>query len=569
MTKKSIYFGTLLLTALAFGSCASDDTATDKTAGKDTPKTGTVFSSDVEPATRTSATYTGSGLDFYWTASDKIWVKDDDGNYNQSSEDDIASRIAAVPGSTTTAKAKFWVNGKYTGSTHKVRYTGNSGASDKVTIKASQRQKTPNDAAHIADDGDFGVADATGSGKYSFTLNHKAAYVTFMPYTAQGVISAAKLKSIRIYTDNTSDQLAGTFDLADNGALSNGTSTSNSVTINLSGYLSTDGFNIPNVSNYNTNAAIMVIKPGTYNNVHIEYTVMDPVTYVTGTITKDYPSVTFVAGRNTPVKTNLHVKEYAADGYYEWDAQQHFWAGFEWDNPNPAKRSQPTTTLVHPNPSDIPQSKSGVPAHTPRDYNDMRGYSDPTGVAPAVEPSTTRFKNCPNMNELTWYVLKGDPHYESNILWAMMGHLYVGGMWFKKKNKIPNFNPNQAANKPIDFTRISNSPGMYHEDYRVGAPEGRPTNINDYFFLPSFGCYKGKNENPVWADGSLVGPGVLGYYWSSTPAPNSDSFSHILIFMKSYPGAMIMLDYEDGVWRGRARGLTTFSTSNEDEYRPF
>ena len=47
MTKKSIYFGTLLLAALTLGSCASDDTATDKTAGKDTPKTGTVFSSDV------------------------------------------------------------------------------------------------------------------------------------------------------------------------------------------------------------------------------------------------------------------------------------------------------------------------------------------------------------------------------------------------------------------------------------------------------------------------------------------------------------------------------------------
>ena len=329
MNKKSIYFGTLLLTALAFSSCASDDTATDKTAGKETPKTGTVFSSETEPATRTSATYTGSGLDFYWTANDKIWVKDDNNTYHQSSEDDIASRIAGVPGSTTTAKAKFWVNGTYTGSTHKVRYTGKNGVSDKVTIKASQTQKTPNDAAHIADDGDFGVADATGSGKYSFTLYHKAAYITFMPYTAQDAIAAAKLQKIRIYTDNTSDQLAGTFDLADNGSLSNGTSTSNSVEIDLTGYVWNGGFNIPNASNYNTNAAIMVIKPGTYNNVHIEYTVTDPITSVEGTITKTYPSVTFTAGKNTPVKTNLQVKVYPGDGYYQWDAQQQYWAGFD------------------------------------------------------------------------------------------------------------------------------------------------------------------------------------------------------------------------------------------------
>ena len=257
MTKKSIYFGTLLLTALAFGSCASDDTATDKTAGKETPKTGTVFSSEDEPSTRTSATYTGSGLDFYWTANDKIWVKDDNNTYHQSSEDDIANRIAAVPGSTTTAKAKFWVNGTYSNGTYKVRYTGKNGVQDKVTIKASQTQNTPNDAAHIADDGDFGVADATGSGKYSFTLNHKAAYVTFMPYTAQGVIAGAKLQKIRIYTNNTSDQLAGTFDLADNGSLSNGVTTSNSVELKVK------NFSIPNIPTYAMNAATIVIKPGT------------------------------------------------------------------------------------------------------------------------------------------------------------------------------------------------------------------------------------------------------------------------------------------------------------------
>ena len=56
MNKKSIYFGGLLLAALTLSSCASDDTATEKLAGKDTHKSGTVFSSETEPATRTSAT---------------------------------------------------------------------------------------------------------------------------------------------------------------------------------------------------------------------------------------------------------------------------------------------------------------------------------------------------------------------------------------------------------------------------------------------------------------------------------------------------------------------------------
>ena len=305
MTKRSIYFGTLLLTALALGSCASDDTATDKTAGKDTPKTGTVFSSDVEPATRTSATYTGSGLDFYWTANDKIWVKDDNNTYNQSIDDDINNRLTAA-GSTTTAKAKFWVNGTYLGGTYKVRYTGKNGVQDKVTIKASQTQNTPNDAAHIAEDGDFGVANAVG---YQFTLNHKAAYVTFMPHTTDTYITGAKIKKITMWSGDENDHLAGTFNINDNGTLSGGTSTTNKVTLTV------NDFTIPTVTSYTANAATMVVAPGTYHNLAIEYTLEVPTasgTPITGTLTKLYSSVTFDAGKNTPVKTDLKVKVYPA-----------------------------------------------------------------------------------------------------------------------------------------------------------------------------------------------------------------------------------------------------------------
>ncbi len=385
MNKKSIYFGGLLLAALTLGSCASDDTATDKPSGKNTLKVSTVFSSEEEPATRTSAKYTGSGLDFYWTASDKIWVKDDNGNYNQSADDDINTRIAAVPGSTTTDKAKFWVNGSYTGSTHKVRYTGKNGTKDKVTIKDTQAQALPNDAAHIAEDGDFGIADATGSpGTYSFTLNHKAAYVTFIPYTAQAVVSGAKIQKIRLYTNNVTDMLTGTFDVDDNGTLSNPVGTSNSIELDMTGGSWAGGFAIPGTPTYTTNAATMVVNPGTYNDLIIEYTLYDPVTYIKGTITKTYAGpITFTAGTNTPVKTNLQVKEYAADNYYQWDAQQHYWAGYEWNGANP---TQPTI-VGQQNSTDAPSSTKGPSAHTPRDYNDILGYNDPTGTAPAVAVS--------------------------------------------------------------------------------------------------------------------------------------------------------------------------------------
>ena len=534
MTKKSIYFGTLLLTALAFGSCASDDTATDKTAGKDAPKTGTVFSSETEPATRTSATYTGSGLDFYWTANDKIWVKDDNNIYHQSSEDDIANRIAAVPGSTTTVKAKFWVDGTYSNGTYKVRYTGKNGVQDKVTIKASQTQSTPNDAAHIADDGDFGVADATGSGKYTFTLNHKAAYVTFMPYNPQGEIGGV-IQKIRISTSNPSDHLAGTFDLADDGTLSNPTGTSNSVELNLS------NFSIPQVSTYTKNAATMVVNPGTYSNVTIEYTLHDAVTNVSGTIKRTYPSVTFDAGKNTPVRTDMRIKVFHGNEYYMWDAVDPYWKGYEWNNPNTALRFQPIVN-GQSDPTHAPQSLGAVSGGTSRDFND--------GLI-----ATNSAKDCPNLNELCWYAEKGEPYWDNTTLWATMDHLYVGGMWFLKQSAIASKNGKNvsdlklAAPNGTDYTTTSYPRAGYTNN---SVPTGIPSNLNDYFYLPTLGIYNNTPTKEFW------GPGIIGDFWPSTNSGNQEA---CILFIRANKVRIF--------YTSKSGGFTRFSPSNEDEYRPF
>ena len=546
MTKKSFYFGTLLLTALAFGSCASDDTATDKTAGKDTPKTGTVFSSEDEPSTRTSATYTGSGLDFYWTANDKIWVKDDNNTYHQSSEDDIASRIAAVPGSTTTAKAKFWVNGTYTGSTHKVRYTGKNGTKDKVTIKASQTQNTPNDAAHIAEDGDFGVADATGSGTYSFTLNHKAAYVTFMPHTTDTYITGAKIKKITMWSGDENEHLAGTFNINDNGTLSGGTSTTNKVTLTV------NDFTIPTVTSYTANAATMVVTPGTYHNVAIEYTLEVPTasgTPITGTLTKLYSSVTFDAGKNTPVKTDLKVKVYPANSYYEWDAAvgQNFWKGYEYGSANP---QQPTVN-GQKNPTYAPQNWSAESASNPR------GYRDDTS-APTPFPEATRSAaHCLNVNEALWYCFKGDPHSDIE-LWALMGHVYAGGMWFKKQTVIATENSKtiiqlkDKAPDNIDYRLTGWLGGGSQRKINNNVIAGKPSNLNEYFYLPCLGGY--------YDNGLLRNLGVLGLLHTSTPHPTDPSSAASIFFYFS----QVAVDFGN-----RSGGFQLFNSSTENEYRPF
>ena len=505
---------------ISFTGCASDDTANKQTEQEPGTEGLTSFIEE-DQATRTTGEYDGSGLNFYWTEGDRLWVNTGTAIspiLTQDSKNNISDLLLANPAIPTgvkrAAKAKFWFSGSFTANSYPVRYTGKNGAKDKVTIKASQTQTIPNDASHIAEDGDFGVATATkpvGSGKYHFTLDHKAAYITFMPYTAQGVIAGAKIQKIRVFTGKTSDALAGTFDLANDGTLSNATSTSNSVE------LAVNDFSIPSTETYATNAATMVVNPGTYNNVSIEYTLHDPVTHVTGTLTKTYPSVTFAAGKNKKVKTDLQVTEYTQDGYYMWDAAegQHYWYGH--------------------------LDSDGKPdGNYPQNNTDSRWHREDASVpAPAANRSA---KDCPNANELIWYCMQGDPHRDDQTLWATMGHLYQGGIWFKKKDKISGFT--DANYNGTDYRII------YQSFSNNSITPGKPSNLNDYFYLPKLGLY---------GFGTLSNVGYEGYYWSSTPFPWNVHNAYILYLFN----ANINVGSNT-----RFYGCLLLNKNNEDQYRP-
>ncbi len=354
-----------------------------------------------------------------------------------------------------------------------------------------------------------------------------------MPYNAQGKIGGV-LQKIRISTSNPSDQLAGTFDLADDGTLSNPTSTSNSVELNLS------NFSIPQVFTYAKNAATMVVNPGTYNNVTIEYTLHDAATNVSATITRNYSSVTFDTGKNTPVRADLDIKVYPANDYFEWDAQQHYWAGYEWGGTNPTQ----TVLNGESNATDAPQSTNSVSAHGLRDFND--GTS-----------SSHSAVNTFNTNEAFWYAKEGDPHWE-DILWATMGHLYRGGMWLKKQSTIARDKGKtiqQLKDEAPDgnnYTTGTNDLFYKSSDHGVTIPEGRPVNINEYFFLPSLGAYY---------LGGLEALGDTGFFWGSEAQRIGNSATNLRV-NKNFILA-------SNAFGSRVCGLKIFHSSTEDEYRPF
>ena len=315
---------------LTFAGCASDDT-TNNNNDQEPGTEGLTSFVEEENATRTTGEYDGSGLNFFWTAGDRLWVNTGTTTspvLTQDSQNNINSTLVNNPTNPSAVKrvdkAKFWFAGTFTASSYPVRYTGKNGAKDKVTIKAAQTQSIPNDASHIGEDGDCGVATATkpvGGDKYHFTLDHKAAYATFLPFNSPGEIKGANITKIKV---SANEAIAGTYNFNDNGLdLTSPTNTSNSIEFTL------NDFSLPKASTATANAATMVIAPGTYTNFTVEYTLNDPVTNVTGTITKTYPSVTFTAGRNKKVKTDLQVPVYGQDIYYMWDAVvgQYYWYG--------------------------------------------------------------------------------------------------------------------------------------------------------------------------------------------------------------------------------------------------
>ena len=483
---------------LFFTGCASEDTANKQNEQKPGTEGLTSFV-EKAPATRTTAEYDGSGLNFYWTAGDRLWVNN--GTLIQDTRNNIASKLENNPANSSAvqraAKANFWFNGTFTASSYPVRYTGKNGVADKVTIKASQTQTIPNDASHIGEDGDFGVATATkptGGDQYFFTLDHKAAYATFLPYNAPGAIEGAKITKIKV---SANEAIAGTYTIDDAGTLTSPSSTSTSIELTLN-----NNFSLPKVSNAAINAATMVIAPGTYTNFTVEYTLHDAITNITGTITKTYPSVTFTAGRNKKVKTDMQITVYPGNEFYQWDAQQQYWYGHESSQPTPENPAAPTD-------NSWPQSKAADPT---RWYNDVMGYTDPTGTAPAVLPTTSRFQACPNVNELLWYARYGEPHPDNTTIWSTMGHLYTGGVWLKKSSKISGFRTDQAPDG-TDYTRSTNQ-AIFNN---LTITPGKPSNLNDYFYLPIIGRY---------AIGELNLFGSYGYYWSSTSYPGGTDMAY-------------------------------------------
>ena len=484
---------------LAFASCANEEIAQNPN-GKNYDANLTTFSTG-DPTTRTSMESDGK---FFWEAGDKIYVKDDNGTWNASSNSPTGK----------TAYFKFKVPGTYTAHmSYEVYYPGKNGNQDQVTIAANQSQAEPNSTAHFGASGDCGMATATriaSERKFNFTLDHKAAYLLFLPRTSNTILQSCYLTKVEVNSDN---DITSTYTLDPTTGELTGTGTGNQIIVSTGGSGTyANGFPLKNnATSAATNGAYVVIKPGTHI-LKIRYWVKDVATGTEGTITKTLPSATYDQNKYYNITANLDVRVYDGDKYYMWDAQEQYWKGHEWN----LGGSQPT----------LSQGVTG--ATTSNDYAksnaDSRYWNEYYPGSGVSNPAThTSCKDLPNANELSWYVMYGDPRWDGDELWTTMGHLYKGGMWFKKKSVLlaeGNYNTEKSADNTTDLrTTYKYYNNTNSSIYNSGLPSA--ADANKYFYLPALGYY---------GSGQLYYVGVSGRYWSSSADPWVSSLAGSLGF---------------------------------------
>ena len=491
--------------ALTFASCAKEDVAQNPTNTEgDNDKNLTTFVAGDEAKTRTSLDYNSS--DFYWEAGDYIYVKDDDGVLQKSSNAPT-SKVASF---------KYIVPGKFTASSsYKVYYFGKNSSNNQVVIPAAQTQSSPNSTEHFGVSGDYGTATATGSvgGKtFSFQLEHQAAYLVFHPYVSNTLLQNCYLTKIEVSSDN---DIASTYTLnASTGTLqsvSTGAAADKEIILSTKGSGTyANGFPLNTATdNVAINGAYMVIKPGTHT-LKVRYWLKDVSTGIEGTITKAFKAFTYSENSYYDIDGNLNIRDYDGDHYYMWDAQEQYWKGHEWN----LGGSQPTL-MTQSASSDYPQNSSDT---NNRWYNESYpGY----GVS---NPAThTSCKDLPNANEMSWYCMYGDPRRDADELWTTMGHLYKGGMWFKKKSVLQaenHYNTEKSADGSTDLrTTYKNYNNTSSSINNSGLPSA--ADAGNYFYLPALGNYY---------SGKLYVVGDVGRYWSSSAYPWSRYSAYNLNF---------------------------------------
>ena len=435
-------------------------------------------------------------------------------------------------GNVVTALFHIRNSGKHlTKESYKIRYGygSNSISNNGIYIQRDQYQKDPGKAVKLAYYGDYATTTAEDNGLYyDFVLNHHSAYITFMPYAAAGAshdaLTQCKLWKVRISSDQSMSYVY--FPVNDDGFNIQTWPTGGNKYIDL--YCS-DNSSLSSVLNYNiatskaaakTNGAIMVLAPGTYTNVKVEYYVYDKVV---GTITvfeREFPTLKLNPGKNLPIYTNLSV----TDDFTNYFNNYHMWGAMDyyWNNLFPASHDW--------TPNGINQQTPYPTSGQVRYYNNVHGKEKGADDAPAGSVTA----GSPTINMYSWYVLQGNPRWDPTPF-TYDGHLFSGRMWFMKASVIGSAygksvaQMSAAAQDGTDYSAKGDR-GYYYTNASPWSAIA-PAQRSNFFFILPLGYYD--NQGRLMMSGVTSSSGYIGRngddtsnnYWSSTAGYYTDGIS--------------------------------------------
>ena len=311
----------LVCCALLLAGCTADEIETDKkTKTPDIPEGATLFESIAQPETRTSVGgYSpGMSLNLLWNIYDFIWVKT-----SSAPNGWVEGYSQNIPWDKKVAsEAIFWLKDRLTEDSYLVRYTGakDEGSSyDKVTIPSEQSKiAIQNDPYYFTLHGDCGVAVARKdklTGRYKFQLEHKAAYIGIAPHSSNHSMIIRKyspnfvVESIKVTADQA---ICGTFNFNENGI----DLTSRPAATEQNKSITTWGCFIDEEHNGLSNASVIVLAPGTYGTVKVEYVIGTTEGGKKVTVTREYKNVTFTAGKVKWMRPDFRAELYLET---DWD----------------------------------------------------------------------------------------------------------------------------------------------------------------------------------------------------------------------------------------------------------
>lgn len=518
-----LFFATIAMAG--FTACSQDLTEEQKKNTKENPKHLTEFFATNSAKTRTGAKYVTipSGLDgllFYWNSGDQIWIdKNNDGVYVKNDGSDIQS-------GSKLEDANFFFNDQLNATSYKVRYTGNnSSAANEVTFAETQIQTAPNDASNIGKYGDCGVAVATknSQGKYQFTLQHKAAYLVLSPYSTYGFSSSVGVVAVYV---TASKPISGKFAFDDNGVGEAKTGAKNTIAWfykqELLGRKHISSFNsnfrdqqnmlpLPTAADVTRNGIIITMPAGTYEDLTIEYGLIDTATGGYGYYKQTFKNKTLVAGENRVLSRDIKLDtEFDPNEYYAWDAVQdeYYWKGAT--NKLRVGRNMPSESTGYATSASDPRFQNEIPGGSTSNAEDNA----------ATRGATVAF----NHNEALWLILNGEAKWDEWKMYVMNKHLYNGGIWIKTLKQIAlerrvTVESLKEGFLGMDFRKCActNNPHAKRTFNDAAANYERPAKADrsKYMFMPAAGYF----GRPTLASQQnlrvMLFCGDQGFYWTS------------------------------------------------------